>query len=163
MSRLSECLQLTLDALKISARGFETKANLPHMTVGGIMDGRHPRSERFDKLLAAIPRLDLRIRLITAYVLDDAPPSEVPAIEAILQEHLLTWHQEHDPSVDDTRVAEPEAPYRVTLSTAAQARLILDRLRAAVDAGDSELSHWLATTGHLLTSPHLPPDPAQEG
>jgi hypothetical protein len=163
MSRLSECLQLTLDELKLSGRGLEQAAGMPAMTVGGIMEGRHPRSERFDKLLAAIPRLDLRIRLITAYVLDDAPPSEVPALEAILQEHLIIWHQQHDPTVDDTRVAEPETAYRITLSTAAQARLILDRLRAAVDAGDSELSHWLATTGHLLTSPHLPPDPAQEG
>ena len=163
MSRLSECLQLTLDELKLSGRGLEQAAGMPAMTVGGIMEGRHPRSERFDKLLAAIPRLDLRLRLITAYVLDDAPPSEVPALEAILQEHLLTWHQQHDPTVDDTHVAEPETAYRVSLSTAAQARLILDRLRAAVDAGDSELSHWLATTGHLLTSPHLPPDPAQEG
>ena len=163
MSRLSEQIQLALDELSLPARTLEQRANLPHMTIRGIVEGAHPRSERFDKLLAAIPRLDLRLRLITAYVLDDAPPSEVPAIEAILQEHLLTWHQQHDLTVDDTRVAEPEAPYRTTPSKAAQARLILDRLRAAVDAGDSELSHWLATTGHLLTSPHLPPEPAQEG
>ena len=158
MSRLAEQIQLTLDELGLPARTLEVRAGLPHMTVRGIVEGSHPRSERFDRLLAAIPRLDLRISLVTAYILDDCPASEVGAVEAILREHLMGWHTLHDvPVTSSAVVSEPEATYRATPSKAALARVVLDKLRAAVDNGDSELSHWLATTGNLLTTPHLPP------
>ena len=153
MSRLSETLQITLDQLSLSGRGLEQRGELPAMTVGGIMEGRHPRTERFEKLLAAIPSLEHRCKLLIAYVLDDAPETQCPAIEQILNEHLLAWHQAHgtkDGVVQDL----PTRSYRPR-SDASLARSVLDAMRQAIDSGDSDLTHWLATTGQLLTTPHL--------
>jgi nitric oxide reductase activation protein len=153
MSRLSEQLQLALDQLDLTARSLEARADLPHMTVSGISSGRHPRTERFEKLLAAIPSLEHRCKLLIAYVLDDAPESHCPAIEQILSEHLLAWHQAH--GTEDGVVQElPTRSYRPR-SDASLARTVLDTMRHAIDSGDSELAHWLATTGQLLTAPHL--------
>jgi len=158
MSRLSERLQLVMDEIKISARALESRAGLPTMTVRGIMDNAHPRTERFEKLLRAIPSLEHRCELLTAYILDDCPESHRPSVEAICQQHLLTWHQQHS-APESSHVAEAATGYRARPSTATQARAVLDNMRAAVDAGDSALSEWLATTGPLLTPSHLPPPP----
>jgi hypothetical protein len=123
------------------------------MTVRGIMDNAHPRTERFEKLLAAIPSLEHRCKLLIAYILDDAPETQCPAIEQILNEHLLAWHQAH--GTEDGVVQElPTRSYRPR-SDASLARTVLDAMRSAIDSGDSELAHWLATTGQLLTTPHL--------
>jgi hypothetical protein len=118
------------------------------------MEGRHPRTERFEKLLAAIPSLEHRCKLLIAYVLDDAPESHCPALEQILNEHLLVWHQAHHPD-DSSLVQEtPTRTYRPP-SAATIARSVLDAMRQAIDSGDSDLTHWLATTGQLLTATHL--------
>jgi nitric oxide reductase activation protein len=153
MSRLSTHLQLVLDEIPMTARALEQRAGLPTMTVRGIMDNAHPRTERFEKLLAAIPSIEHRCKLLIAYVLDDAPESHCPAIEQILSEHLLAWHQAH--GTEDGVVQElPTRSYRPR-SDASLARTVLDTMRHAIDSGDSELAHWLATTGQLLTAPHL--------
>lgn len=155
MSRLSEQLQLALDQLDLTARSLEARADLPHMTVSGISSGRHPRTERFEKLLAAIPSLEHRCRLLIAYVLDDAPETHCPALEQILNEHLLAWHQAHGQPVGLVQEIAPIG-YKPQRSNATIAREVLEAMRTAIDCGDSELTHWLATTGRLLSAPHLP-------
>ena len=147
----------------MSARGLEQRASLPSMTVRGIFDESHPRTERFERLLAAIPRLDLRIDLLIAYILDDTPESQRPGVEAVLREHLLAWHQAHSTeATSPDHVAEVAPPYRLPLSDVALARAVIDALSRAIADGDQELTHWLATTGQLLTQPRLNPnDPNQ--
>lgn len=121
------------------------------------MDNAHPRTERFEKLLAAIPRLDLRLSLLIAYTLDDTPESHRPAVEAVLNEHLMVWHQTHNPTEAEASaiVVEEATVYRIRPSAASQARQVLDAMRQAIDEGDTDLTHWLATTGQLLLAPHL--------
>jgi hypothetical protein len=157
MSRLSTHLQLALDELKCSARSLEQRAGLPPMTVRGIMDNAHPRTERFEKLLSAIPRLDLRLSLLIAYTLDDTPESQRPAVEAVLNEHLMVWHQTHNPTEGEAiaTIAEEATVYRIRPSAASQARQVVDAMRQAIDEGDTDLTNWLATTGQLLLAPHL--------
>jgi hypothetical protein len=155
MSRLSTHLQLVLDEIPMTARALEQRAGLPTMTVRGIMDNAHPRTERFEKLLAAIPSLEHRCRLLIAYVLDDAPETHCPALEQILNEHLLAWHQAHGQPVGLVQEIAPIG-YKPQRSNATIAREVLEAMRTAIDNGDSELTHWLATTGRLLSAPHLP-------
>jgi hypothetical protein len=130
------------------------------MTVRGIMDNAHPRTERFEKLLGAIPSLEHRCKLLIAYVLDDAPQNQGPALEQILNEHLLAWHEAH--GTQEGRVQELPTRSCRPLSDASIARAVLDAMRSQIDAGDSELAHWLATTGQLLTAAHLMPQKEHE-
>jgi len=156
MSRLSEQLQLALDQLELTARSLEARADLPHMTVSGITSGRHPRTERFEKLLAAIPSLEHRCKLLIAYVLDDAPDSHCAALEQILNEHLLAWHQAKGHAEGLVQEIAPVG-YKAQRSNATIAREVLESMRQAIDHGDSELAAWLANTGILLTTSHLEP------
>ena len=138
----------------MSARALEQRAGLPTMTVRGIMDNAHPRTERFEKLLAAIPSLEHRCQLLIAYVLDDAPDSHCQALEQILNEHLLAWHQAKG-EADGLVQAIAPVGYKAQRSNATIAREVLEAMRQAIDSGDSELAAWLAITGSLLTSSHL--------
>lgn len=117
------------------------------MTISGIIkQGAHPRAERMAKLLAAVPH-DTARELLTAYLLDDCPTDWVDRVTILVEAS----------DTSDSKLQEPTTSYRVQLSTAGLARQILAQMSAALDAGDTLLADWLATTGRLLVSPHLSP------
>lgn len=145
MSRLSHTLKRTLDELQQTAAGLERRAELPAMSIKNIFNGSHPRSDRFDRLLQAIPSLTHRTELLIAYIVDDCPAAFAAGVGAVLRNHLNPWLQ--------ARQASPD--------TATLASRILVAMALRLDAGDTLLAGWLADTGRLLTNAHLPAnDPA---
>jgi hypothetical protein len=157
----------------ISARALERHAKLPPMTMGLIKQGSHPRSDRFDRLLQAIPGITHRTELLIAYVLDDCPAAYTAATEAILREHLFPWLQARQADPDTTSRLDDAAPRCLPLSTATLARQVLSAMAQRLVESDARLADWLADPGQLLTAAHLPakplspkskrPQPAQAG
>ncbi len=163
MSRLSDTLQRTLDEIPSSAAALERRAELPAMSIKNIFNGSHPRSDRFDQLLKAIPGLTHRTELLIAYILDDCPDTYTAATEAILRDHLYSWLQSRQSSPDTASIVQEITLLARPLSTATLARQVLTAMAQRLDEGDTLLAEWLADTGQLLTSAHLPAtDPAPE-
>lgn len=163
MSRLSDTLQRTLDELQQTAAGLERRAELPAMSIKNFFNGSHPRSDRFDRLLQAIPGLTHRTELLIAYILDDCPAAYTAAIEAILRDHLYAWLHARQAAPDTASIVQEITLLARPLSTATLARQVLTAMAQRLDEGDTLLAEWLADTGQLLTSAHLPvTDPAPE-
>lgn len=158
MSRLSDTLQRTLDELQFTAAHLERQSSLPAMSIKSIYNGSHPRCDRFDRLLQAIPGLTHRVELVIAYTLDDTPESYREAVEAILRAHLYEWLHiaTSEPAV--TTLREAATATSRAISNATKARKVLADMGRRLDAGDTMLADWLADTGELLTAAHLPAD-----
>jgi hypothetical protein len=152
MSRLSDCLALTLDALNLPAVELERLAELPLATLAHIKKGSHPRPDRFDRILAAIPSLQHRVNLAIAYVLDDSPAQLSEALEDILRGHLSAWLTEHGhtDTAQPQTLREQAAAYGARLSQSARARKVLADMLTRVEGGDLLLTEWLADTGELF-------------
>jgi hypothetical protein len=163
MSRLSDHLQLALDSLQMPVAALERQAGLPAMTIAHIMRGSHPRPDRAELLLGALPPQH-QADCLLAYILDDCPRRWVGHVEVILADALPAALASDPAAADTSTVSEPATPYttaRKPPSNATLARIVLSSLQSQLDAGDSELADWLATTGELLTRPHLPPEPGR--
>lgn len=158
MSRLSDCLQRTLDELQIPAAHLERSASLPAMALTHMRKGSHPRCDRFDRLLQAIPGLTHRVELVIAYTLDDTPESYREAVEAILRAHLYEWLHVATSEPTVTTLRESATATSRAISNATKARQVLADMGRRLDAGDTMLADWLADTGELLTAAHLPPE-----
>ncbi len=156
MSRLSDTLQRTIDELQTSAAHIERTASLPAMSIKNIYNGSHPRCDRFDRLLQAIPGLTHRVELVIAYTLDDTPESYRDAVETILRTHLYDWLHIATSEPDSTTLRETATAASRAVSNATKARKVLADMGKRLDQGDTMLADWLADTGDLLTAPHLP-------
>jgi hypothetical protein len=152
MSRLADTLQRTLDELQFTAAHVERTADLPAMSLSHIRKGSHPRSDRFDRLLQAIPGLTHRIELLIAYILDDCPAAYVTSLEAILRDHLYPWLQARQAAPDNASIVQEVSLLARPLSTATLARQVLTAMAQRLDEEDTLLAEWLADTGQLLTA-----------
>ena len=140
MSHLAVQVTEYLDTSKASAKQLEELSGLPRMTVGNILNGTHPRPERFGQLIRALDDATARLWLI-AYLRDDCPPEYLPRLQILITE------------LDGSTVPEPVSPYLVTLEHGAAAVLAAwQRLQTAMEA-DTSLGRWFIQSVSLILGP----------
>lgn len=140
MSFLSVQVQDYLHTTPFTARTLEETAGLPRMTVGNILNGTHPRPERFGALLKAVDDTTAR-RWLTAYLRDDCPPDFLPRLEIIIRD--LENNVQEPPTTHGPQPLET-GPVAVLA--------VWHRLQAAIQS-DTSLGRWFVKTVNLILGP----------
>lgn len=134
MSFLAATVSDYFAATNLTQSTIERLAGLPRMSVGCIINGQHPRPERFGQLLSVLP-VDVAEEWLLAYLKDEIPEEWRERVEVIFKRP------------DGLVMNEQPVEYRKPPTLRA-----VDRLRAAM-ASDPELGAWFVRSVELILGP----------